>query len=318
VYGSISGSAVRPGYQCDWFMIKFNPRTNITEFEKYFNPGDSYSCGCYAENAPGGGFLVSGTNGAKISYVHTDVMGDTLEPIKSIKPFTVPMVALGVRVKQHPSGNYIYESSGTNFTNNNQYAFGIIDPFSNIVWQKTMKNSGGGYIPIQINQDGSFFDSFGQSNSSGINEIYYRKTAPDSSTIWVKLLVQSSPTITYALYDGIYESDSSVTFVGYKKNRGPSSQLFYMARITGIGQPFNPVTNVVAPREAEAVSLYPNPTSAQVQLNRSGVLQLYDGLGRVMGTWQVEAGQALDLGGFAKGIYYWRLNGYAGHRVVVE
>jgi hypothetical protein len=81
IYGNISNSPTRPGFQCDWFMIKFNPRTNITEFEKYYNPGASWACDCYVENASGGGFLVSGVRGNSVGFVHTNVMGDTLEPI---------------------------------------------------------------------------------------------------------------------------------------------------------------------------------------------------------------------------------------------
>ena len=313
VYGDVTGSPTKPGYQCDWCLIKYNPRTNRTEFEKYYNPGSSYSCGCYVENAPGGGFLVSGTNGAKVSYVHTNVMGDTLEPIKSIGPIFLNWPALGAKVKLHPTGGYVYSATASNFAGLAKGVIGLLDPQGNQLWEKSFTGGGLTGLAFKVNQDGTIFDHLARNSV-----FYYRKIASDSTTIWERPFTQSSPTDRFVLYDASYESDSSVTFVGYAKTSSPNAQKFYMARITGIGQPFNPVTNVTLPRETEAVSLYPNPTSGQVQLNRSGVLQLYDGLGRVMGTWQVEAGQALDLGGLAKGIYYWRLNGYAGHRVVVE
>jgi hypothetical protein len=320
VHGDITPSMVRRGRQCDWFLLKFNPRTSITEFERFYNPSASFACGCYAEQTPDKGYLISGTADNKVAYQRLDSLGDSTGRVQYAFQALNRGAAYNAAVQQHPSGNFYFSLSPTT-SNSNQYTVGMVNPNNQVLWQRTI--FGGIGMKPKINTDGSVFDLVAQQNPFASN---IRKTGQDSTIIWQLPINTTVPNSPFSFYDCYYESDSSAVFVGVTRLGGQNARSFYLARLSNIGRPYSPLSLEGGPRANLAVVVaYPNPTTdGTIQLRgltQEANLQVYTTTGQLLFETGIMPGQQVQLQNTSPGLYFWRATNYAGvmaGRVVVR
>ncbi len=320
VYGDITPSMVRRGRQCDWFLLKFNPRTSITEFERFYNPSASFACGCYAEQTPDKGYLISGTADNKVAYQRLDSLGDSTGRVQYAFQALNRGAAYNAAVQQHPSGNFYFSLSPTT-SNSNQYTVGMINPNNQVLWQRTIY--GGISLKPKINTDGSVLDLVAQQNPFASN---IRKTGQDSTIIWQLPINTTVPNSPFSFYDCYYESDSSAVFVGVTRLGGQNARSFYLARLSNIGRPYSPLALAGGPRaDLASVVAYPNPTTdGTIQLRgltQTANLQVYTTTGQLLFETGIMPGQQVQLQNTSPGLYFWRATNHAGvmaGRVVVR
>ncbi len=320
VYGDITPSMVRRGRQCDWFLLKFNPRTSITEFERFYNPSASFACGCYAEQTPDKGYLISGTADNKVAYQRLDSLGDSTGRVQYAFQALNRGAAYNAGIYQHPSGNLVFTVTPIT-SNSSQNTLGMINTSNQLLWQRTVV-SGFSFRP-KINSDGSIFDLASRPNPYTNN---IRKTAPDSTIIWQVPINTTVPNSPFAFYDCYYESDSSAVMVGFTQLGGQNARSFYLARLSNIGRPYSPLSLAGGPRADLAdVVAYPNPTTdGTIQLRgltQEANLQVYTTTGQLLFETGIMPGQQVQLQNTSPGLYFWRATNYAGvmaGRVVVR
>jgi hypothetical protein len=320
VYGYITPSMVRRGRQCDWFLLKFNPRTSITEFERFYNPSASFACGCYAEQTPDKGYLISGTADNKVAYQRLDSLGDSTGRVQYAFQALNRGAAYNAGIYQHPSGNLVFTVTPVT-ANSSQNTLGMINTSNQLLWQRTVV-SGFSFRP-KINTDGSIFDLASRPNPYTNN---IRKTAPDSTIIWQVPINTTVPNSPFAFYDCYYESDSSAVMVGFTQLGGQNARSFYLARLSNIGRPYSPLSLEGGPRAVlPAVVAYPNPTTdGTIQLRgltQEANLQVYTTTGQLLFETGIMPGQQVQLQNISPGLYFWRATNYAGvvaGRVVVR
>jgi hypothetical protein len=320
VHGDITPSMVRRGRQCDWFLLKFNPRTSITEFERFYNPSASFACGCYAEQTPDKGYLISGTADNKVAYQRLDSLGDSTGTVQYAFQALNRGAAYFAKVMQHPSGNMVFHL--TPFTaNSTQYTLGLLNQQNSVLWQRTI-DSPAGIVP-KIHQDGSIFDVVATQNpyTSTI-----RKTNQDSTIVWQMPISAPVPNSLFGFLDCYYESDSSAVFVGQIKLGGQNARNFYLARLSNIGRPYSPLALAGGPRaDLAAVVAYPNPTTDGIiqlrGLTQAANLQVYTTTGQLLFETGIMPGQQVQLQNTSPGLYFWRATNHVGvmaGRVVVR
>ena len=110
-----------------------------------------------------------------------------------------------------------------------------------------------------------------------------------------------------------YLSDSSAIFVGSTSTIfSQAYEDFYIARISGVGVPYNPATALATkPAAGKAlVQPYPNPCTTTLRftgLATPAHLQLFSLEGKRQLQTQLQPGAAASTATLPKGLYVWRL-----------
>jgi hypothetical protein len=184
----------------------------------------------------------------------------------------------------------------------------------------TTKNWGGETVrgtilPPYINNDGSivYFKSI-------LDGPMFTKIDADSNLIW-QVRINSS----FGINIGVrplaicYNSDSSAVMVGWTNdNNSSAAQDFYIARISGVGVPYDPTTPVSTKPQLGSkagISIWPQPTSNSNggTIHLSGwqgqaSLALYDMKGQqVLPPTVLLPRQPLSIAQLPKGLYVYRL-----------
>ena len=209
----------------------------------------------HIEPTPEGTYIMSGTAGSRIWAMEFDSNGtelrrQTFYQTPSRSNFE------NATVQQAPDGRFIV--SGNYYSSLYKFYIG-----RHLGWTVN-KDWGGeqnGYMvsPI-ILDDGSMVsnNSAGQINS-------FTKVNADSLVQWSTPLPYSTPFTGVQIYSYVFNQDSSTTAVGYYNNVNSfDDEDFFVARISGVGVPYDPTTPVATkPQQGSkgGISIWPQPAS---------------------------------------------------------
>ena len=212
----------------------------------------------HIEPTPEGTYIMSGTAGSRIWAMEFDSNGTELRRqtfYQSITRYTYNESA----VQQAPDGRLIvsgYYSGGPN--NPNQFYLASHDGWT------TSKFWGGeqvGYIvPPVILDDGSMVF-----NNSGSVRNFFTKLDKDSAVQWTTPMPYTTSFTGVRIHSFVFNEDSSTTAVGYYSNVNSfDREDFFVARISGVGVPYDPTTPVATRPQLGSkggISLWPQPAS---------------------------------------------------------
>ena len=212
----------------------------------------------HIEPTPQGTYIMSGTAGSRIWAMEFDSNGTELRRqtfYQSISRITYDESA----VQQAPGGRLIvsgYYSSGSSSPSSFYLA-------SHDGWS-TRKFWGGeqvGYlVPPVILDDGSMIF-----NNSAFALNKFTKLDVDSNTVWSTPMPYTTNFAGTRIYSFVFNQDSSTTAVGYYTDgRSFNREDFFVARISGVGVPYDPTTPVATRPQLGSkggISIWPQPAS---------------------------------------------------------
>ena len=243
-YGSVSDS----------MRVINMTRNGIVLWSKNYSGGGTITLGEYLEETPNGTYLASGTTSSNIWAVELDSNGNQLRQGLLYRN-TRNVLFTDLAVKAAPDNRFI--AAGNFRGSNASYYLGSHNALSNI------KNWGGEkigeMIPPFVNNDGSIVFYYGTPTN-----LYLSKIDADSTPIWeVSIYNRLAPGCFPRAIS--YLSDSSAVLVGYTNDNNSSfGKDFYIARIAGVGVPYDPTTPVaIRPQlgSKSGISIWPQPAS---------------------------------------------------------
>ena len=253
-----------------------------------------------------GTFIISGSDGPDI-YIHE--IDSTGYPISRRVLYTHPQRYgwYDAKVWQHPGGYVVIGYDASNNTSN-RFIASFYDLSFNRIWGKL-----GNFIinSITVQSDGTFWAIRRNFNN---NYVYYTKFRTDSTAIDSILLSTPTTTPSGAITNYLYLGDGSAIFGGYSTPRQDmtSQQSFYFCKIDNFGLPFDPTPVVGKVAGGVAISVYPNPTSGQVQV--AGITQATEYevctmQGKVLDNGTIQPQGSISLSAYEAGVYFVRING---------
>ena len=256
------------------------------------------------ESTNRGTFLISGSDGPDI-YIHE--IDSTGYPISRRVLYTHPQ-RYGWRqavVYSNPSG-YVVTAREATASGTNGF-FGLFNMFYDKIWGGMSR-----YIHFtpQANSDGTFW--IGRGLLGGNNNDYIR-VLQDSTISRTISLTSSTTNVNKDFVSILYLGDGSAIFGGSIKSAQTNyNEAFYLCKIDSIGLPFDPTPVVGKVAGGVAVSVYPNPTSGQVQV--AGITQATEYevctmQGKVLDTGVVHPNGSISLGSYVAGVYFIRVGG---------
>ena len=222
-----------------------------------------YTQGFHIEPTPRGTYLASGTAGSRIWAIEIDSNGTEIRRQTFYQTPSLRIFQEGT-VKQATDGRYLV--AGTYDTSNDSFSYlGSYDGFSGTtVWGGEKKEYA---LAPNILSDGSFI-YYNYTYSAGQRNQYFTKYDKDSGLVWQVPTVVQFGASTIRMNAFAYNADSSVTAVGYLNyTNTPTPQLrqdFYIARISGVGVPYDPTTPVATRPQLGSrggISIWPQPAS---------------------------------------------------------
>ena len=238
-------------------IIKLN-RNGIVLINNNFSGGGTITTGNYIEETPNGTYLASGTTSSNIWAVELDSNGNQIQQGLLYRN-SQNLVFSNVAVKAAPDNRFI--AAGNFGISNGGYYLGSHDGLTNI------KNWGGEEagisLPPIILNEGSFVH-YVYKLVGGIRTQYFTKYSPDSIVIWRVPMTSSFGALSGQFSAYSFLDDSSVIAVGQLNYNSPTSQDFYIARISGVGVPYDPTTPVATKPQLGSrggISIWPQPAS---------------------------------------------------------
>jgi hypothetical protein len=136
------------------------------------------------------------------------------------------------------------------------------------------------------------------------------KIQSDSTIAWKRnLSSQSQYPGRKVFHDILYAPDGSGYMVGYHSSTGPAWN-FYIARFSGIGQPFDPTGKRQPHLVRSDAGLYPNPVQSSFRFGKEfgrGEVHLFSADGRrVFSAPELVPGSAVDVSALPPGMYSYR------------
>ncbi len=241
-----------PGFTYDMWAAKIEPNTGTVVWSRTYNLNHPVCVANSIEPTPYGTYMLGGYQGSRIVNIEitTDgVMIDNqmLYQNQNNIVFTTGIAGQIGRTHYVANGNF-------RFNNQSRSYFGVHSRPGN---QRRWGGESPGYATKPfVNADSSIIYQVG----NGVNTFVGRLDL-DSNYFWRISLSQSSLIGNRAFNDIVYNEDETGILIGsiVKSGAGPSGEIFYMAKFTGIGRPFDP-TGVHHPHLTEKQGgIYPNP-----------------------------------------------------------
>lgn len=300
LFGTKSPS-LYPGYTSDFYALKLDGIGNL-EWSRAYNPGptNSFCQGGQVEPMANGNFLVSGSMGSRI--VSFEIDPETGNDTNFVQWYQTPSNHLfdSPGVLQAPDSSFIV--SGSKRVSPAYFYLGRHKSPGVKNWGGEQR---GGSFPPVLNADGSCIMVYGISPNT-----FVVKINSDSSIAWnINTLTQSQLPGRKVLNDILYNPDGTGYMVGYNTQTGQSDN-FYIAKFSGIGEPFDP-TGVKHPHlvKSDAVP-FPNPTQTSFRFRKAfqkGEVYLFSITGkRVFSEPHLLPDCAIDVSGLAAGTYLYR------------
>lgn len=299
LFGSRSPSFI-PGLGSDFYALKVDALGQL-QWSRPYNPGptNSFCQGSHVEPMANGNFSVSGSMGRRI--VSFEINPETGVESNYIEWF------------QNPGSHIIYSGAATQSTNLHKIVTGSIQSPSPKFYisrydSAGLKIFGGasllGSVPPYANNDGSSV----LLTATDVNTRYLSRLKSDSTDVWKVQLTTDIPG-RKSFYDMLYSENGTGYIVGSNTRTGRSDD-FYIAKFSGIGEPFDP-TGVKQPHLVKTDGLpYPNPTNTSFKFKKEfqkGEVYLFSIMGkRVHAEPQLLPNCSIDVSGLAAGTYLYR------------
>lgn len=323
VTGSSAPSLTVRGYQCDWFVYKLDRHTMNPIWSRYYNPGASGACECFASPSSTGHIIVSGMADTQVKFMLVNsANGDTVRTFPPIRGFSRPRSISDMSVSELP------DKKGYLFFMNDAaqgiyYLKGQVDTAGREIWRQEKTYGMLQYNHPRISPDGSYvvLQDYQVPPRSTIELTRYSR---DTTIMWRRLIATANANRISNLYDYYFEDDSSAVLVGWL---GVMNNFFrdtsIILRVSNIGRPYNPLSvpgQVVGPREV--LVPYPNPVRGasgfQLRgLTHAGELVVYTLTGQEVARLPVQPDQPIQLPNLRPGVYLGRVGGRA-FRFLVE
>lgn len=299
LFGSRSPSFI-PGYSQDFYALKVDALGEL-QWNRPFNPGptNGFCQGGHVEPMANGNFLVSGSMGSRIVSFEIDPETGNETNFK--------------QWYQNPGLQIIYTGAVSQSTNFHKIVTGSIQGSSPKFYISRYDSSGQkifggasllGSVPPSANRDGSCV----LLTATDVNTRFLSRLNPDSTDFWKVPLITSIPG-RKTFYDLLYSENETGFIVGSNTRTGYSDD-FYIAKFSGIGEPFDP-TGVKQPHlvKTDAVP-FPNPASTSFRFKKEfqkGEVYLFTITGkRVISEHDLSPQCAVDISGLAAGTYLYR------------
>ena len=234
-------------------IIKVN-RIGIVLINKDYSGGGSISTGNYIEETPRGTYLASGTTSSNLWAVEIDSNGNQVQSGLLYRN-SGNIVFEGPSVKTAPNNRLI--ASGSFSGSPTKFYLGSHDRLSGTkIWGHERE---GRIIAPHVNDDGTIVAYM----SLGARKVF-QKIDVDSTIIWERPMasVLGSEFVSFEAIS--YLNDSSAVCVGSIYFSGNAREDFYIARISGVGVPYDPTTPVATKPQLGSkggISIWPQPAS---------------------------------------------------------
>lgn len=302
LFGTRSPS-LYPGYSSDFYALKLDGIGNL-EWSRAYNPGptNSFCQGSHVEPMANGNFLVSGSMGSRV--VSFEIDPETGNDTNFVQWYQTPGNFLLYESGVVQAKDSTYRISSYTSANTQKFFLGSYKNNTTKLWGG--EQLGGCYPPVS-NQDGSIILNHSSSQASSI----LSKINPDSSIAWSINTNSIQLPGKKLIIDLLYLGDESGVLVGsYNQMFSGRNDDFYIAKFSGIGEPFDP-TGVKQPHlvKTDAVP-FPNPTQTSFRFKKAfqkGEVYLFTITGkRVISEPHLLPDCAIDVSGLAAGTYLYR------------
>lgn len=303
VFGNRSPSFI-PSYEQDFYAFKVDALGNL-QWSRPYNPGPtkSFCQGGHVEPMANGNFLVSGSMGSRI--VSFEIDPETGNDTNFVQWYQTPSNHLFDVPGVVQSPDSLAKVIGTKRMTPNRFYFGNHKSATQKLWGG--EQLGGALQPIQ-NADGSCILIYGTNSFEGL----ISKVNADSTIAWhISSTNASQIQGRKVFYDCLYFPDQSGILVGYNlPTLGGTGRDFYIAKFSGIGEPFDP-TGVKQPQlvKPDAIA-FPNPTNTSFRFKKDfqkGEMYLFTITGkRVLSLPKLLQESSVDVSGLAAGTYLYR------------
>ena len=299
VFGNRSPSTI-PGYEQDFYAFKVDAIGNLS-WSRAFNPGttNSFCQGGHVEPMANGNFLASGSMGSRIvSFEINPETGNDTNFVKWYQSTGLQLVNFG-NVAQTINQNHFVtgsiQTSPPKF-----YISCYTDSLVKIFGGAHLRGS----LPPFMNSDGSCIIF----TALDADTRFLSRLNVDSTDQW-KISLTSSIPGRKTLYDLLYNPDGTGYMVGYNTQTGQSDN-FYIAKFSGIGEPFDP-TGVKQIHLVKTDAFpYPNPTNQSFRFKKEfqkGEVYLFTIEGkRVLSQPKLLPDVPINVSGLAAGTYLYR------------
>ena len=302
VFGQRSPSFY-PGYEQDFYAFKVDALGQL-QWSRPYNPGptNSFCQGSHIEPMANGNFLVSGSMGSRI--VSFEIDPETGNDTNFVQWYQTPGNFLLYESGVVQAKDSTYRISSYTSANTQKFFLGSYKNNTTKLWGG--EQLGGCYPPVS-NHDGSIILNHSSSQTSS----KLSKINSDSSIAWSLNTNSIQLPGKKLIIDLLYLDDESGVLVGsYNQMFSGRSDDFYIAKFSGIGEPFDP-TGVKQPHlvKTDAVP-FPNPAQTSFRFKKAfqkGEVYLFTITGkRVFSEPRLLPDTAIDVSGLAAGTYLYR------------
>ena len=246
-------TGLKYGSPRDSMLVIKMTRNGVVLWKNTYSGGGTITWGQYLEETPNGTYLASGTTSSNIWAVELDSNGNQLRQGLLYRN-SQNQIFTNVAVQAAPDNRFI---AAGNFDRPTNFYLGSHDGLTNNRYWGGEKI--GETIPPFVNNDGSIVFYYGTPTN-----LYLSKIDADSTPIWqVSIYNRLAPGCFPRAIS--YLSDSSAVLVGYTNdNNSNLAQDFYIARISGVGVPYDPTTPVATRPQLGSrggISIWPQPAS---------------------------------------------------------
>ena len=289
----------------EMFVVSvLEPFFGLLNYRRTYTDHPSLNIGTYAEPTPDGKLLVSSIAGSRLVAWVLDDTGGVLNKQTVYQSANGNILEGAAAIQAAPDMRYIYSATVASRTRPTFYLGSHQGLGGAKLWGGEQV---GETIAPYVNDDGSMVFYYGTPTN-----LYLSKIAADSTPIWqVSIYNRLAPGCFPKALS--YLADSSAVLVGYTNdNNSPLGQDFYLARISGVGVPYNPAHPVATRPQASQLQPRPYPNPATGTLRFSGLttpahLALYGIDGKQQLAQSLAPGQALNISLLPKGLYLYRL-----------
>lgn len=305
LFGSRSPSFI-PGFGSDFYALKVDALGQL-QWSRSYNPGptNSFCQGSHVEPMANGNFLVSGSMGRRI--VSFEIDPETGNDTNFVQWYQTPSnFIIDFPSTSQAMANHVV-NQGTTRSTSPKFFLGYFDyELKTKVWGGEQPG-GNSIITPKPNSDGSFIFNYGTSTQ----DVRVQRMRADSTIVWSINNANTSIPGFKNFRALLYNDDESGILVGrvVSSIQGHSDD-FYIAKFSGIGEPFDP-TGIKQPHlvKTDAVP-FPNPASTSFRFKKEfqkGGVYLFSITGkRVLSQPNLLPKGVIDVSGLAAGTYLYR------------